>query len=355
MPVLFVPPTQVIPFDAERLVEQRKAMDEFRAQAVALWQTKPQDEIKTGGFRRSRSYEWSEPFDAILQTFYIYPTGLAQRTGEVAQVAALFKKDSCQLLGSAVVWGTEWVKALPSGEAQNELNRLKQASARKFENAKSPIRLSTAGYGYWDTTLAWISEAYVGEKLAGEGLIVHSDLVGVVCAKESKGALPGATASEPLLKRGHRQVRIVLRGTKPKQPERWPMVEGKVSVLALPLNTSISALKPVELKQEPFAPKNLAAGVLTQVQPALHVLNEKEIKVTQRQGRFATVERGLAYGLRIGMHLLGPDGAKLHVIRFDNRNGSADAAILLIRKESKEKPLAEGAILQVDSTQYPTK
>lgn len=383
MPVLFVPPTQVIPYDAERLVEQRKGMDEFRAQAVALWQTKPQDEIKTGGLRRSRFYEWNEPFDAILQTYFIYPTGIVQRGGEVARMALLFKKDSCQVLGSALVWGSEWAKSLPAGETQNELGKLKEAASRKFTNTKSPLRLSTDGSGYWDTALAWISEAYVGEKLAAEGLTVHSDLSGLACAASSKLTLPGAkpaadaspsssvspsptpTATTPAggssveanapLKRGHRQVRIVLRGTQPKQPERWPLVEGKVSVLALPFNSSIAAVKPLDLKREIFIPKNLAAAISTQLQPAVHDLSEKEIKIASRQGRFVTVERGLAYGLRIGMHLVGPDGAQLHVIRFDNKIGAADAAILLIRKESKEKPLAEGALLRVDPTQFPIK
>jgi hypothetical protein len=345
MPVLFVPPTQIIPFDAERLVEQRSAMDEFRAQAVALWQTKPQDEITTGGFRRARSYEWNEPFNAILQTFYIYPTGFPQRAGQVAQVAALFKKDSCQFLGGVVVWGSEWAKSLPTGEIQNQLSKLKEASSRKFANAKSPVRLSTEGFGYWDTPLAWITEAYVGEKLAAEGLTVHSDLSGVACAR----------SSEPVLKRGHRQVRLVLTGTKPKEPERWPLVQGKASIIALPLNSAIDAVKPLEVQQGAFAPQSLAARISSHLQPALHDLSEKNIKVTKRAGRFVTVERGLAYGLRIGMHLVGPDGAQMHVIRFENKNGAADAAILLIRKESKEKPLAEGAILQIDETQFPQK
>jgi hypothetical protein len=55
------------------------------------------------------------------------------------------------------------------------------------------------------------------------------------------------------------------------------------------------------------------------------------------------------------MHLVGPDGAKLHVIRFDNKSGLEDAAILLIRADSKEKPLAEGSNLQLDPTIFPAK
>jgi hypothetical protein len=43
------------------------------------------------------------------------------------------------------------------------------------------------------------------------------------------------------------------------------------------------------------------------------------------------------------------------VIRFDPAAGSDDAAVLLIRRESSEQPVGEGAVLQIDGTQYPAR
>jgi|GEM_PF-628304 len=373
MPVLFVPPTQVVPYDAERFSEQKKIMDEFRLKAVALWQGQVKEEIKTGVFRGGRTFDWNFPFDALLQTFFIYPSTSTQRVGEVARVAALFRKDNCQLLGSAVVWGSEWTKVLPSDTPSDELSKLKETPSRDFSKSKSPVRLNLDGRAFWGTTMAWITEAYLGDKLAAEGLVVHSDLSGLACFRtraekitanpdNSNSTEPESKAKDderggdiPHLKRGHRQVRVILEGVKAKEPLRWPAAKGLFSYISLPLNNKSKNGIQEAIKESQFSPSVLSNQISDKLKTLLHDLGDKNIRIAKREGRFVTVERGIAYGLRIGMHLVGPDGAKLHVIRFDNKSGLEDAAILLIRADSKVKPLAEGSNLQLDSTIYPAK
>ena len=382
MPLLLVPPTQIVPFDAERTVEHKKAIDEFRSRLVSLWQPKLSEEIKNGTFRGGRLYEWNEPFDALLQTYFIFPSTSRERVGEVARIAAVFKKENCQLLGSVIVWGSEWIQSLPSGLGKQNIETLKEAPQRRFDELRSPVRLTLEGRGFWATTLAWISEAFLGEKFAREGLVVHSDLSGVACGRllsekksflESKNMIESVASQGPGVgssseqkskttldsrldwKKGHRQVKVILDGQVPRAPLRWPVTQGKLTITSLPLNETQKGVQQEPLPQAPFLPSEMSDKIHQRLIPFLHKMNQKEIRIVKRDGRFVTVERGLAYGLRIGMHLVGPDGAKLHVIRFDNENGHEDAAILLIRQDSKIKPLAEGAMLQIDQTIFPEK
>ncbi|NBO38902.1 hypothetical protein EBU99_10000 [bacterium] len=350
MPILLVPPTQVVPFDSDRLVQHRKQMEDFRAQVIALWNPQQKEEVKTGAFRGARTYEWSGSQDALLQTYFVYPSETSERRGEVARMALLFRKENCQLLGSTLIWGSDWSKDLPQGIPSRELVSLKDASGRTFQPAKSPIRLSIDAHGYWSHAMAWISEAWLGEKLAAQGLVVQSDLSGLACFRDT-----GTTNRPAEGARGHRQLKIVLEGKRPKQPSRWPLMEGRFAVVSLPLNGKRQEQKFKLEAQAAYQPEVIAEQSSTVLSAALHNLEEKKIRVSQRKGLFATVDRGIAFGLKIGMHVNGPDGAQLHVIRFEKSTDQEDAAILLIRKDSKSKPLAEGALLEIDATQFPKK
>lgn len=377
MPILVVPPTQVIPFDSERLVRHQQSMDEFRSSVVKQWNATAGDEVKFGAYRRTRDYKWNESFDGLLRTYFIYAGSGKTADTEVARVAVLFRKDNCQLLGSSVVWGAEWKNSLPAGVKAAETANLAAAPGRRFDVRKSPLRLSFETFGYWGPSLAWLSEAFVGEKLSAEGYIVHSDLSGLTCFRQSAGAQSSdagvnETAAQktvvaeqatqkstpqgvPILKRGHRQLRMRLSGIKPEQRQKWPLMDGQMKIFSLPFNAPRKSAELTSGKPEPFNPEKIAAMAVEEIRNHVQNLDEKTIKVARREGRFVTVDRGAAYGLKIGMHLAGPNGSALHVIRFDPVAGSDDAAILLIRRESSEQPLAEGAVLQIDGTQYPAR
>lgn len=373
MPVLLVPPTQVVPFDAERIVRHRKAMDEFRAGVVNLWNATPGEEVKYGAFRRTRQYSWSESYDALLQTYFVFPSPSKVTDAELARVAVLFRKDTCQMLGSRVIWGANWSSSLPAGVTSADLNSFKSVSGRNFDQRKSPIRLSLETSGYWAPALAWISEAFIGEQMASESLIVHSDLSGLACFRENQKKASNssdgknqkeekkeaketaANQSEAVLKKGHRQLKLKMAGVPQKSPIKWPNVSGQMSVFSLPFNSKRKTADVSKEKQVAFNPITLAGLAREQIQEHLQELKDKTIKVSKREGRFVTVERGIAYGLKIGMHLTGPQGATLHVIRFDSSPEFDDAAILLIRKESADKPLAAGAVLEIDQKQYPAR
>lgn len=381
MPVLLMPPPQVIPFDPEKAVFHQKRMDEFRSEIAKLWNATTQEETKFGAFRRARSYAWSESFDGLAQTYFLYPAFAKTNENELAKIAVLFRKDNCQLLGSSVIWGTTWASSLPTELPQLELSQLKSAVTRKTPTGKSPIRLSLDAVGYWNFPLAWLTEAYVSERLAAEGLVVQSDLAGLACYRETRSKSDASTLQKdplsqsqtsdkkptddspntasvlPQWKRGHRQVKIKIQGYAPRNPQKWPQISGLINYLSLPLNLSRKVITLAKEKEEiPFHPDKIATQVRDEVRKSVHdVLNEKNIKVSRREGRFVFVERGLAYGLKIGMHLTGPDGAALHVIQFDRSSQFDDAAVLLIRKESPNNPIVEGSPLRVDSTSFPKK
>jgi hypothetical protein len=372
MPFLLVPPTQVVPFDAERVVRHRKTMDEFRAEVAKFWNLSGTEETKFGAFRNARKSSWSESFDGLLQTYFIFPNSGQSSDTELARIAVLFRKDNCQMLGSRVVWGTAWASALPQGMQKQDLSGLKAAAARKTDLPKSPVRLSVESFGYWGPSMAWLTEAVVGERLSADGFIVHSDLSGLACFRETpetantagKPASQAGTAAQqqpltakndpPLLKRGHRQLKIRLSGVQPKAPDKWSEISGQVQLLSLPFNSTRKSVSLTPASQK-FNPDKLAELAAAEINSFVQPLKDSQIKVTRREGRFVTVDRGMAYGLKIGMHLTGPDGSKLHVIRFQPSSEIDDAAILLIRKESPQKPLASGAILEIDKTEYPAR
>lgn len=371
MPVLLVPPVQAIPFDAARLARDQKRMDEFRNEAVNAWGATGGEEVRLGAFRRSRTYGWSESFDAVLRTYFVYSGSPPSSRSELAKVAVLFRKDNCQLLGSSVVWGADWTSAVPENlRAGMSISGLKSAAARKFDTQKSPVRLSFETFGYWAPAMAWLSEAFVGERLSADGLVVHSDLSGLDCfrTETQKSARAPATedkssaAEKPLgtnqdskfvLKKGHRQLKLRLEGIRPKSPLQWPLVTGDLRILSLPFNIKRTMVAISADKQASFDPEKIAALSREEVLKHVQALDDKSIKVNRRDGRFVIVERGLAYGLKIGMHLTGPGGAQLHVIRFEPSAEMDDSAILLIRKESAAAPLAAGMVLNIDPSQYP--
>ena len=368
MPVLMVPPTLSIPFNAEKLVEHRPAMDEFRTELAALWNGTLTEEIKAGAFRRTQIYSWQLPFDGLLQTYFIYPKAESSKGKELARIAALFKRDSCQLLGSVVVWGADYLQYIPKTEKSDTLTRLKESAQRGSSASKSPIRLSSDGRSYWGTSIAWITESFLAEQLASKDLIVHSDLSGLACLRartlsdsanentNSSSELPSKlSAGTPILRRGHRQVRLVLEGSKTSEGKPWPSVKVRYSYIPLPLNIQLAESRGGELPLSEFSPQKIVQSVDQNLESLLHDLKAASIPVVGRDGRFVTVERGLAFGLRIGMHLVGPQGEKLHVIRFDKSRGLADAAILLIRSEQKDAPLKIGDPLKIDESVYPTK
>jgi len=368
MPVLMVPPTVSVPFNAEKVVEHRTAMDEFRTELVALWNGTLTDEVKSGAFRRTRLYDWKVPFDGLLQTYFIYPKAQGDRGKELARIAALFKRETCQLLGSVVIWGGDYLPIIPKTEKSETVARLKESIQRGGSSSKSPVRLSSEGHSYWGTSIAWITESFLAERLASQDLIVHSDLSGLAClraraftesgkasATSSQAATQQSTPSDSTLRRGHRQVRLVLEGSKNSQGQIWPTVKVRYSYIPLPLNIQLNESRGGESPLSEFLPQAIAQSVSQNFESLLHDLNEQSIPIFNRDGRFVVVERGLAFGLRIGMHLEGPQGEKLHVIRFEKSLGLADAAVLLIRSEKKEAPLKKGDQLRIDQSTYPSR
>jgi hypothetical protein len=361
-----VPPTLSVPFNAEKLVEHRARMDEFRAELISLWNGTLKDEIKTGAFRRTQIFDWQLPYDGLLQTYFIYPKAATSKGQELARIASLFKRETCQLLGSVVIWGTDYVQYIPKAEKSDSVTRLKESAQRLRPSARSPVRLTSEGHSYWGTSLAWITESILGEQLASKDLVVHSDLSGLACLRaksvsksvgEDKVSSVASTSKDPAfernLRRGHRQVRLVIEGSKASNSQLWPSVKARYTFIPLPLNVQLAERRGGELTSAEFSPRAIGQSIAQNLESMLHDLNEPSIPIINRDGKFVTVERGLAFGLRIGMHLEGPQGEKLHVIRFDKSRGMVDAAILLIRNEKNDSPLKVGDQLKIDESTYP--
>lgn len=366
MAVLIVPPSQTVPFNAEKLVEHRSVMAEFRADAVTLWNGVLKDEVKFGVFRGTKTFDWSQSYDGLLQTFFIYPKPAAKSGQELARVAALFKLDNCQLLGSVVIWGTDYLRQIPKSVNKDVISQLKDAAQRSSSSQKSPIRLSFEGRSHWGTSIAWLSEAVLANQLAAQNLTVHSDLSGLACLRTRQALRPEGNVQKPAnvsaekpvaaskkLHRGHRQIRVVLEGAVSSPDESWPQVQGQFTYIPLPLNVRLNESRGGPLAKAAYSPHSIAQSVTNGLNSLLHDLAETSFKVVKRDGRFVTIERGIAFGLRIGQHLSGPSGEKLHVIRFETSGQAADEALLLIRSESSSAPLKVGDNLRIDQTVYP--
>ena len=99
--------------------------------------------------------------------------------------------------------------------------------------------------------------------------------------------------------------------------------------------------------QLPLNVQKTASDMTQVVKPYLDQFQEKW-QVISREGRFVTINKGRAIGLKVGTRFVGIRQQKLHLIQYTGLHSKVDSAVLLIRSEDPSNPLKPGDSLQLD-------
>jgi hypothetical protein len=152
-------------------------------------------------------------------------------------------------------------------------------------------------------------------------------------------------------------VRVTIAAEDTKSTKEWPKVKGRAQIWGGVLSEPLPDLFQ-DTQAEPMRPSEWGKKIHAQLEPQLWSLEQGPLKVLRREGRWIYLSKGRASGYKIGMHLLGPGGAKLHVIQAlgappTKGPREAESAVALLREEAKETPLKAGDSVWLDPAQYP--
>lgn len=402
MPTLYVPPTEFVTENPEASAALRDAAAAYvNARLAELGVSGPPRRTETrGAFRGLREYDWNAPREAILGSAFLLPAGPRQAS-EFARVVSLVWRADCLLAGASWESGTAPLRDTPP-EIQRGGAPLSQQMARAPEG-RSPIRWESSAVGVLAKRLSLLMDAVGGERLAAGGFVVNASLSRLACKwtprpvdtpaervrQPPAPSLAPTPPSTPLAgwpavvpqastrvlafpKRPHRLVRAEILSS--GAVNAWPLATAKVSVadgvFGVPKATllgeqaAIQAATQADIQAQrraqpsPFLPVALANSALQALTPKVHDVRETEFRILRRRGRWVYLNRGRAYGLEIGSHLMGPGGAKLHIVQFaPDEKGveGVDVGIALVRTESLEAPLKEGDTLTFDTTEFPAR
>jgi hypothetical protein len=390
MPTLFVPPTEFVTENPEVATRLRASAESFvngKLAELGLRGAPRRTEMR-GAFRGLREFEWNGPRDALLGSVFLLPSGKVQAS-EFSRVVFFVWRDDCLLAGANWEPGTAPLRGMPT-EAQRGGGSLAQQSARS-PGGRSPLRWESSATGPHSKRLSLLFEAIGGEQLAAGGEVVNASLARLACkwipprqeplaaaatpnsvssnaevtSDSKEKAAPSAPLSWPAVvptpavrkpdfpRRAHRVVRAELTFSGPG--DAWPGAVANVfttdGVFGSRKETLVGA--DPEGKTSPFAPVSLAQAAARALAPSVHDVRQTSFAVVRRRGRWLYLNRGRAYGLEIGTHLIGPGGAKLHIIQFAPDDKGVDVGIALVREEALASPLKEGDVLTFDGTEFP--
>jgi hypothetical protein len=348
---LAVPPTEHVSENAEvRLLREKDAMA-FRAQLRKLLggSDKTSVEIKKGAFRGTDIFSWEASYNGILLTTFIY-SNRPGKNGEWLRLASLVRQSDCVLMGSSWAWRGEPPKGVPVDMKQGGAP-LQDAKSRVFE-AQNSYRYETAFTGHFSSRGKVLLETVGGERMAAAGVPTVSSLGRNWCdATLSPELKRNENVEFPA--RAHRVLVGRWEEEKTKVALDWPAVKGAFAVDA----GTFGVRKTVAWEQtkfEPFAPVKVADGVVARLKPITHKVTDAQFKIIKREGRWVYLDRGRAYGLDIGTHLVAR-GATMHVIQYAPDAPDFDVAIAMIRTEDSSAPLRDGDTVSFDLTKFPKK
>ncbi len=350
MPFLILPPTVMIsenPETASATLARAKAYQEQLLQQLGLGKNQEQSPVTKGAYRGTRIFIWNKNYNAYLPSYFVFPTGIKQNN-EYMATASLVRHTDCMHLGS--VWQVK-NKALIPIQMENSNSSLTQIADRTFTD-KSPVRLDSFYNFRAEYRMQNIFESVIGEKLAANGVQNLTNLSRLAC----KGIYAKEFLLEKALEypaRAHRDIILKMSVTHLQEKENWPKVTYKAQV-----NSGVFAEKHEALFAEKsetyFNPQKISELIIEKVLPNLQDLKIDEFKIIRRYRGWVYLNRGRAYGLKIGMRLIGPNHSTFHIIRYSPEvNGEIDSCIAFIRYEDKEKPIVVGDILKMDPTLFP--
>jgi hypothetical protein len=315
--------------------------------------------LPSGAFRKTKIYEWTAPFDALLFTALIFPEQRDQGM-PFLQLAALIRLSDCKFLGA--VWkpveGNSW--KLPPGFERKPVP-LSQILTRQFRPT-TRFQLDVNFEGKFSDRANILSGFMVGEVLASQGVSLSTPASRLFCVAH-EGILERKPTANAVVQpaKPHRSLRLTFKPQRsaaqnqlPNAPTEWslPLVSGKAEIVTVPFGEKIKENLLFE-KSFVFDPVSIGEQLIPFLKPHTHLLTEESFRVVKRFGRWIYLDRGRAYGLEIGMHLTGPRGAKLHIIHFATGEGIEDGAIAMVRKEEASAPIKIGEVITFDNTIYP--
>jgi hypothetical protein len=346
-----LPPTEHISESAEvrRLREEQVRV--FRDAQKKNLQVQKQNfsTLAKGGFRGTEIAEWGGKFNAIVYTAFVYPASKKQ-SAEWLRLSALVRQADCVLMGASWEWQGELPKGFPA-ELKKGGVTFAEARERTFEKW-NPYRFEPGFSGAFAKRGEYLLGIIAGETIAAAGIPALSGIGRAWCdAVFSPEFGPSTAALYPA--RAHR----VLKGQWEFRPRdlglAWPEGRGAIWISS----GTFGERKNTVYEQKDFAvftPAKMAQEIVKKLIPETHKITEQSFSIIKREGRWVYLNRGRAFGLEIGMHLVAR-GAKLHVIQFAPEEKEHDVAIALVRNEDAAAPLKAGDTVTMDLTQFPKK
>lgn len=346
MPVLMVPPPVFISESPEIAARLKKEAETFVKEQLQFFpEAQLKETVQQGKFKGTQVFQWPNNYNGILQTSFLLPTGKVQEK-DFVRISSLIRAEDCVHMGS--VWKvTSPLAGLSLSSSQVSLSEIAKRNFRPV----SPLRFNTHITGIFGTRGMLIFDAHLAEGFSARGYPVDTSESRLACA----WSLQKDSATQPV----------------PNSNSKYPARAHRI------LNTQIS-FSPVNLqvnggivmtggvfgeknsfvetfKNSSFAPQETFEKVFPAIQKTIHDMKQESFKITKREGRWAYLERGKAYGLTIGSHLVGPAGSELHVIQYapGALKDEPDVAVALIRKESEAAPLKPGDALTFDLQKFP--
>lgn len=378
---LTVPPAAFISENPEASLVLNAASQEYvqaRVNELVGSQAKPSKEIFVGAMRGTRVYTWNKDYSAILYSAFLLPSGLSQKR-EILRVSSLVRQNECIHLGSH--WESPaGMDALTRPEGLPVSGPSLSAALARTPRTLSTIRFDSAFSGAMGERARVLFDIYGGEVLASQGLPVNSSVSRLACKWAVEKNVDGSVKVTEYPARAHRLVvarftlepgdaytvpqdsklSVSAKGTS-KAPQAAPpaLFWPKLQKGSVTLNSGVFGDKTktlIEIKEPTaFLPDRLLSTLMPALTLASHDVKQEGFKVIKRLGRWIFLDRGRAYGLEIGTHLVGPKGSTLHVIQFAPGEGNADAAVALLRTEDQQSPVREGDAIVFDPTVFPVR
>jgi hypothetical protein len=346
---LILPPTFMITENPEiSLVVKNNAIAYQKGLLDQLGMTSNQEQtpITKGAYRGTRIFNWNKSYDAYLPTYFLFPVGKLQMK-EFFRSAALVRYQDCLQLGS--IWN--FSNNLAPFEIQNSKLTIENIASRTFSSL-SPVKVNSFYDFRAEDRISNLLDIFLGEKLAEKNVLNVTNLSRIVCKGNYFSNLKSPT-NPKYPSKAHRLIIVEMFSELGQKKEIWPKITYRAQ-----LNSGVFAEKNKDLFYEktptPFHPERIAEQVVNKVLPELHDLKAEEFKVIRRYRGWVYLNRGRAFGLEVGMRLVGPSNARLHIIRFSPEvNGEIDSSIAFIRYEDEKRPIAVGDILKIDPTLFP--
>lgn len=345
MPFFILPPLEFVADNKEIPAQMRQQAQDY--QKTLLQQLNVGAEvlkITTGSYVGTTIYQWDQKFTGILTSKFYFSKGASFKQ-EIARSATLLKQDDCSHLSS--IWSIGNKNAFPF-PIQNSPSSLQEGLQRTLKNV-SPIKIDLTAESL-DKRFWKIFQTVLSQQFSSQNIPLLTSEGRFYCKMPNQKNVKLDQVSE-YPARPHRLIELTV--TKKSLEKNILKIDSIVQ-----MNSGVFGQKKIETVEKQsnidFVPESFSQNLVNKVIPQLDDLTQAEFKIIRRFGSWVYLNRGRAFGLNIGMRLVGPGNSKLHVIRYaPYYEGEFDVCVAFIRHESKDVPLAEGQLLKLDQTIYP--